>query len=73
MKEALKRMLKDGEFEKLIKTIRGNEKSKIKEFYDAIKDFTDEDFDKIPEMMFIQACMSYILWQDIYCYMKLIK
>lgn len=71
MKKALQKMLKNKEFDKLIQTSKGKEKMKIKEFYEAIKEFDEQDFEKIPEMVFIQACRSYILWQDIYCYMKL--
>lgn len=70
-KEAIKTMLKDGEFEKMINYSKGKEKSKIKEFYNAIKDFNDKDFDKVPELVLIQACKSYFIWQNAYCYMRM--
>jgi hypothetical protein len=70
-KEALKIMVKDGEFEKMINFSKGKEKSKIKEFYNAIKDFDDEVFDKMPEIVLIKACKSYFIWQDAYCYMRM--
>lgn len=72
LKETLKTMLKDGEFEKLIKSSKKQEKLNIKKIYSAIKDFEDKDWDKIPEMLLIQAINSYILWQDIYCYMVML-
>ena len=72
-KEAIKTMLKDDEFEKMINYSKGKEKSKIKEFYNAIKDFTDEEFKKVPELVFIQACKSYFIWQNAYCYMRMDK
>ena len=72
-KEALKTMLKDGEFEKMINCSKGKEKSKIKEFFNAIKDMEDEDFDKVPEIVFIQACKSHFIWQNAYCYMRMDK
>ena len=73
LKKALKKMLKDGEFEKIIKQCKWGEKKKAKQFYEAIKDFDDKDFDRVPEIVFIQACKSYTVWQDIYCYMRLNK
>ena len=72
LKETLKSMLKDGEIEKLVKSSKKQEKLNIKKFYNAIKDFEDGDWDKIPEMLLIQAIKSYTLWQDIYCYMVML-
>ena len=70
-KEALKVMIKDGEFEKMINCSKGKEKSKIKEFYNAIKDFDDKELDKMPEILLIQACKAYSIWQNTYCYMRM--
>ena len=72
IKDALKMMLADGEFKKIIKNAKGREKQNAKNFYDAIKDFTDEDFAKVPTLVFIQACKSWNVWQEIYCYMEMI-
>ncbi len=73
LKEALKEMFKDGEFEKLIKNSKGKEKMAIKGIFEAIKDFNDEDYEKVPEIVFIQAIKSYQLWADIYCYILMIE
>lgn len=73
MKDALKLMLKENEFEKIIKAAKGREKSNAKEFYDAIKDFGDEEFNKVPEIVFIKACKSWNVWQDIYVFMEFLE
>ncbi len=73
IKDALKMMLADGEFKKVIKNAKGREKQNAKEFYEAIKDFNDEDFEKVPAIVFIQACKSWNVWQDIYCYLELLN
>ena len=72
LKEAIKRMLKDGEFDKVIKHAKGRDKQNAKDFYDAVKDLDDEHFEKVPEIVFIQACKSWNVWQDLYIYMELI-
>lgn len=68
IKNALKEMLKDKEFERIIKRARGRDKESAKDFYDAIKDLSEEEIDKIPAIVFINACKSWNVWQDIYCY-----
>lgn len=70
IKSALKQMLQDKEFEKIIKHSRGRDKQNAKLFYESIKDFEDEDFEKVPEIIFITACKSYNVWQDLYFYIK---
>lgn len=73
IKEALKLMLKDNEFDKIIKNTKGKDKAKAKDFYEAIKDFSEEEFEKVPAIVFVQACKSYNVWQDIYCYLELVN
>lgn len=74
IKDALKQMLMDGEFKKLLKNAKGRkEKEAIKQYYEAIKDFSAEDFEKVPTIVFIQACKSWNIWADIYCYMEMIS
>lgn len=73
IKDALKMMLADGEFRKVIENARGRDRENAKKFYEAIKDFNDEDFEKVPEIAFIQACKSWNVWQDIYCYLVLLN
>ena len=72
LKEAIQRMLKDGEFYKVIKHAKGRDKQNAKEFYEAVKDLDEEHFAKVPEIVFIQACKSWNVWQDLYIYMELI-
>ena len=71
LKQAIKDMLKDGEFPKLIKLAKGRDKTNAKLFYDSIKDFNDKDFDKVPEIVILKACKSWTLWQEIYLYLKM--
>lgn len=73
IKEALKLMLKDNEFDKIIKNAKGKDKKKAKDFYEAIKNFSEEEFEKVPAIIFVQACKSYNVWQDIYCYLELVN
>lgn len=73
IKEVLKLMLKDNEFDKIIKNAKGKDKKKAKDFYEAIKDFSEEEFEKVPAIVFVQACKSYNVWQDIYCYLELVN
>lgn len=73
IKEALKLMLKDNEFDKIIKNAKGKDKKKARDFYEAIKDFSEEEFEKVPAIVFVQACKSYNVWQDIYCYLELVN
>lgn len=73
IKDALKMMLACSEFEKVIKNAKGRDKANAKEFYDAIKDLDDGDFDKIPPIVLIEACKSWNVWQNIYCYMELLN
>lgn len=73
IKEALKLMLKDNEFDKIIKNAKGKDKKKAKDFYEAIKDFSEEEFEKVPAIVFVQACKSYNVWQDIYCYLEFVN
>ena len=70
LKSALKLMLEDKEFEKIIKHSKGRDKQNAKLFYEAIKDFDEEDFNKVPEVVIITACKSWNVWQDIYCYIS---
>ena len=73
IKDALKMMLADGEFKRVIENARGRDRENAKKFYEAIKDFNDEDFGKVPAIVFIQACKSWNVWQDIYCYLELLN
>ena len=70
IKDALMLMLEEKEFDKIIKHARGREKENAKEFYNAIKDFNKEDFEKVPAIVFIKACKSWNVWQDIYIFME---
>ena len=67
LKQAIKKMLDTGEFEKIIQNAKGRDKKNAKLFYDAIK---DTDLDKMPEILIIMACKSYAVWQDMYVFMK---
>lgn len=71
IKEALKSMLANNDFENIIKSAKGRDKQNAKDFYDAIKDFKDEEFEKVPTIVFIQACKSWNVWQNIYCCLEL--
>lgn len=73
LKKAIQRMLKEGEFEKVIKKAKGRDKANAKEFYDAVKDLDEEHFEKIPEIVFIKACKSWNVWQDLYVFMEFIE
>ena len=73
IKDALKSMLENNEFEKIIKKAKGRERQNAKEFYGAIKDFSEEDFEKVPPIVFIKACKSWTVWQDIYCFLELLN
>ena len=73
IKEALKLMLEHNEFEKIIKVAKGRDKKNAKEFYNAIKDLEDVNFEKIPEIIFINACKSWNVWQNIYCYLEMVN
>lgn len=72
IKEALKEMLKCGEFEKIIKYAKGRDKANAKEFYETIKDFDDSDFEKVPAIVFVKACRSWNVWADIYCFIEIV-
>ena len=67
LKKAIKKMLETGEFKKIIQNAKGREKKNAKLFYDAIKDI---GLEKIPEIVIIMACKSYVVWQDMYVFMK---
>lgn len=73
IKLAILKMLKDGEFEKIIKHARGRDKQNAKDFYDAVKDLNEQEFEKLPAILFIKACKSYNVWQDICVYMEAIN
>lgn len=67
LKQAIKKMLDTGEFKKIIQNAKGREKKNAKLFYDAIKDI---DLEKMSEIVIIMACKSYVVWQDMYVFMK---
>ena len=64
--EIIKQMLDDGEFEKLIKETKGKDKKAIQEFYGLVKD--NEDLEKIPEFVLLNAIYSLSLFRDIILY-----
>ena len=64
-KDVIKQMVDDGEDVKIINNARGKDKKRAKEFFDAFK---DADFERTPEIIFIQACKSYSIWQDAFVY-----
>lgn len=65
VKEALKKLLKGNEFEGIIKKAKGREKENAKQFYEAVKDLNDEQIDKVPALIFIEACKSWNVWQNL--------
>ena len=68
-KEALKQMIVDGEFEKIIKTSKGKDRKSAKEFYGLIKD--NNDIDKIPGITLLVAIYSPSVLRDIITYMEM--
>jgi len=70
IKDAVKNMLLQNEFPKIIKHAKGRDKENAKEFYNAVNDLTDEQFEKIPPIVFINACRSWNVWADIYCFLE---
>lgn len=68
-KEALKQMIADGEFEKIIKTSTGKDRKSAKEFYGLIKD--NSDIDKIPGITLLLAIYSPSVLRDVITYMEM--
>ena len=68
-KEALKQMIVDGEFEKIIKTSTGKDRKSAKEFYGLIKD--NPDIDKIPGITLLVAIHSPSVLRDIITYIEM--
>lgn len=69
LKDAIKEMIKDGEFEKIIKTSKGKDKKEAKEFYSLIKD--NPDLDKIPGITLLLSIYSVSVLREIIAYMEL--
>ena len=68
-KQALKTMLAENEFEKIIKNSKGKDRASAKEFFDLIKD--NEDFDKIPGIALLCAIHSPSVLRDVITFMEM--
>lgn len=67
LREAIKQMLNDGEFPRIISRAKGQDKVKAKEFYEAIKEVNVDDIAIIP---LIFAIRSVSVYQNVICYME---
>ena len=67
-KKALKKMIEDGEFEKIIKNSTGKDRKSAKEFYSLIKD--NPDYDKIPGITLLVAIYSPSVLRTVILYME---
>ncbi len=65
-KQALKEMLKDGEFPKIIANSKGKDKREAKKFYAIIKDANLDEYAMIPMIMGLK---SVSVFQDVVFYM----
>ena len=68
-KQAIKKMMEVGEFERLIKHTKGKEKQAVKEFYELI--YENEDFERIPGITLLCAVHSYSILQDAITFMEI--
>ena len=68
-KEAIQQMLKDGEFEKIIKKAKGKDKKAAKEFYELIKD--NPDLERLNGITILMAVYSVSVLKDAIAYMEL--
>ena len=68
-KEAIQQMLKDGEFEKIIKKAKGKDKKQAKEFYELIKN--NPDLERLNGITILMAVYSVSVLKDAIAYMEL--
>ncbi len=71
LKKAIVKMLERGEFEKVIRTARGNDRKACKALYESVKGMSEEQIYKMPEIALIYACRSWSFWQDAYVFMRM--
>lgn len=67
-KEALKQMIVDEEFEKIIKTTKGKDRRQAKEFYEVIKNV---NIDTIPGIAILCSIYSPTVLRDVIAYMEM--
>lgn len=67
-KKAIKQMLEDNEFEKIINYSCSKEREHAEKFYELAK-----QYEKIPAICLITNCKSYMVLQDIVCYMSMLE
>jgi hypothetical protein len=68
-KDAIKQMIKDGEFEKVIAHSKGRDRKSAKEFYSLVKD--NPDIDNIPAITLLIAIHSPSVLRDAITYMEM--
>ena len=72
LKLAIKKMLEDGEFEKIIKNApNSQERKRAKNYYEFVK-VVFSNCENVSSIILTMECKSYFVWQDIMSYISLI-